>query len=214
MNFTHLHCHSHYSLLDGLSKVDPLVERAKELGMSALAITDHGVMYGTVEFYNKCKELGIKPIIGLEAYIAPRSMSDKEGKIDSDYFHLTHLAQNDTGYKNLMWLTTKAHLEGFYYKPRIDLQLLKDHAEGLICLSGCQRGEIARAVMNKSEGEAQKVLEKYLDIFSKDRLFIEVQRNSRDKNSQEEELVQKLVALAKTNNLSIVGTADCHYIYP
>ena len=124
MKFTHLHCHSHYSLLDGLSKIEPLVDRAKELGMDSLAITDHGVMYGTIEFYNKCKESGIKPIIGLEAYIAPRGMEEKEGKIDADYHHLILLAQNDAGYKNLIQLTTQAHLRGFYYKPRIDLELL------------------------------------------------------------------------------------------
>jgi DNA polymerase-3 subunit alpha len=214
VKFTHLHCHSHFSLLDGLSKTEPLVERAKELGMSALAITDHGVMYGTIEFYNKCKEVGIKPIIGLEAYIAPRSMEEKEGKVDADYFHLTLLAQNDAGYKNLIKLTTEAHLRGFYYKPRIDLELLKTYGEGLVALSGCQRGEIARAVMNKSQAEAQKVLEKYIEIFTKDRLFIEIQRNSREKDLKEDELNKKLIALAKANNLDIVATADCHYIYP
>jgi DNA polymerase-3 subunit alpha len=213
MSFTHLHCHSHYSLLDGLSKTDPLVERAKELGMTALAITDHGVMYGTIEFYNKCREVGIKPIIGLEAYIAPRSMEEKDGKIDADYFHLTLLAQNDAGYKNLIKLTTEAHLRGFYYKPRIDLELLSKYSDGLICLSGCQRGEIARALMNKSNSEAQKVLEKYLQIFSKDRLFIEVQRNSRNEDTKEQELNNKLIQIAKANNLDIVATADCHYIY-
>jgi len=214
MNFTHLHCHSHYSLLDGLSKVDPLVERAKELGMGALAVTDHGVMYGVIEFYNKCKEAGIKPIVGLEAYVAPRGMEEKEGKVDADYHHLILLAQNDAGYKNLILLTTEAHLRGFYYKPRIDLALLAVHSEGLICLSGCQRGEIARAVMNKSEGEAQKVLGKYLDIFSKEKMFIELQRNSKTKDPREKELNQRLISLAKQNNLSLVATSDCHYIYP
>src|SRR5581483_1452380 len=214
MQFTHLHCHSHFSLLDGLSKIEPLVERAQELGMDSLAITDHGVMYGAIEFYNKCKECGIKPIIGLEAYIAPRGMHEKSGKVDADYFHLTLLAQNDAGYKNLIKLTTLAHLEGFYYKPRIDLELLKIHSEGLICLSGCQRGEIARAVMNKSGEEAQSVLLKYLDIFTAERLFIELQRNNKSQDPKEEELNQKLLALARANNLPVVATADCHYIYP
>src|ERR1035438_2700255 len=141
MSFTHLHCHSHYSLLDGLSKIEPLVLRAKELGMDSVALTDHGVMYGAIEFYNECKAAGIKPIIGMEAYIAPRSMNDKEGKVDADYHHVILLAQNQTGYHNLMKLSTLAHLEGFYYKPRIDTDLLRKHADGLICLSGCQRGE-------------------------------------------------------------------------
>ncbi len=214
MSFTHLHCHSHYSLLDGLSKIDPLVERAKELGMEALAITDHGTMYGTIEFYNKCREQKIKPIIGLEAYISPRGMADKEGKTDSDYFHLTLLAQNEIGYKNLIQITTAGHLEGFYYKPRIDTDFLAQHSEGLICLSGCQRGEIARAVMNRPQSEAQVVLEKYLAIFTRDRLFIEIQRNSRASDPKEEELNNKLINLAKANSLPVVATADCHYIYP
>jgi len=214
MEFTHLHCHSHYSLLDGLSKIEDLIARAKELNMSALALTDHGVMYGAVEFYAKCRDAGIKPIIGLEAYIAPRSMHDKEGKVDSDYFHLTLLAQNEIGYKNLMILTTKAHLEGFYYKPRIDLDLLSRQSEGILALSGCMRGEISRTLMGRSEEEAQKVLEKYLAIFGRDRFFIELQRNSRTKNEAEEALVSKLAALAKRNGLPIVATSDCHYIYP
>ena len=213
MQFTHLHCHSHFSLLDGLSKIDPLVERTKELGMESLAITDHGVMYGTIEFYNKCREMGVKPIIGLEAYVSPRGMEEKEGKVDADYFHLTLLAQNQIGYKNLIQLTTKAHLDGFYYKPRIDLKLLKEHSEGLIALSGCMRGEIARAVM-RGEDEGKKALDEYLSIFGPERLFIEIQRNSRNKDPKEEELNQKLIALAKANNLDVVATADCHYIYP
>ncbi|MDE2312080.1 MAG: DNA polymerase III subunit alpha [Patescibacteria group bacterium] len=216
MQFTHLHCHSHYSLLDGLSKIDPLVERAKELDMPALALTDHGVMYGAVEFYNKCVELGVKPIIGLEAYVAPRALSEKEGRADADYFHLTLLAQNEQGYQNLMLLTTIAHLDGFYYKPRIDLDVLGRYGQGLICLSGCQRGEIARAALNKSAGEAQKTLEKYLEIFGPNRMFIEVQRNAKtDEGKQAEaELNQKLIGLARQNNLPLVATADCHYIYP
>ncbi|MDR3642896.1 MAG: DNA polymerase III subunit alpha [Candidatus Doudnabacteria bacterium] len=214
MSFTHLHCHSHYSLLDGLSKIEPLVLRAKELGMASLALTDHGVMYGAVEFYNECKGAGIKPIIGMEAYIAPRTMADKEGKIDADYHHLILLAQNQAGYHNLMKLSTQSHLEGFYYKPRIDLALLKQYGEGLVCLSGCQRGEIARALMNRESGEAQKVLDKYLDIFGPERLFIEIQRNAKTEAAREEMLNGKLIALANANNLSVVATADCHYIYP
>ncbi|MBI5530157.1 MAG: DNA polymerase III subunit alpha [Candidatus Doudnabacteria bacterium] len=214
MPFTHLHCHSHYSLLDGLSKIDPLVERTKELGMDSLAITDHGVMYGVIDFYNKCRAEKIKPIIGLEAYISPNKMTDKDGRADADYFHLTLLAQNEVGYKNLIKLTTTGHLEGFYYKPRIDTDYLAEHSEGLICLSGCMRGEIARAVMNKSETEAQKVLQKYLNIFTAERLFIEIQRNSRNADPKETELNNKLIALAKANGLGLVATADCHYIYP
>jgi DNA polymerase-3 subunit alpha len=214
MPFTHLHCHTHYSLLDGLSKIDPLIERAKELNMEALAITDHGVMYGAIEFYTHCKAAGIKPIIGLEAYVAPRSLTDREGKVDSDYHHLTLLAKTYHGYKNLMMLTTIAHLEGFYYKPRVDLELLKKYSEGLICLSGCMRGEIARAVVNKDEDEAQKVLQKYLDIFGPDNLYIEIQRLAKYDDGSEKSRNQKLIAMAKKNNLPVVATADCHYIFP
>ncbi len=216
MRFTHLHCHTHYSLLDGLSKIDDLISRAKELSMDSLAITDHGVMYGAIEFYTHCLDAGIKPIMGVEAYVAPRSRLDKEGKIDSDYHHVTLLAESYEGYHNLIMLTTLAHTEGFYYKPRIDLEILQKYGKGLVCLSGCQRGEIARAAAHKSEDEAQKVLEKYLAIFGQDRLFIEIQRNAKpgpDKDS-EDSLNAKLIALAKKNNLPLVATADCHYIYP
>jgi DNA polymerase-3 subunit alpha len=214
MQFTHLHCHSHYSLLDGLSKIDDLVSRAKELKMEALALTDHGVMYGAVEFYAKCKEAGIKPIIGLEAYVSPRLMTDRENRLDSDYFHLTLLAENETGYKNLIILTTQAHMEGFYYKPRVDLRILKKYSEGLIALSGCQRGELPRAVLHKSQSEAQSVLNKYLEIFGPERFYLELQRNSKASDAAETKLNEKLVALARQNNLSLVATADSHYLYP
>src|SRR5688572_10701014 len=130
MKFTHLHVHSHYSLLDGLSQIPDLVSAAKSMNMESLALTDHGVMYGVIPFYNACLEAGIKPIIGVEAYIAPRGLTEKSGKVDADYFHLTLLAANDNGYKNLLKLTTIAHIEGFYYKPRIDLDVLKKHSEG------------------------------------------------------------------------------------
>src|SRR3989344_8177515 len=216
--FTHLHVHSHFSLLDGLSKIDELVSRAKELGMDSLALTDHGVMYGAVQFFNACQEAGIKPIVGIEAYIAPRTLQDKEGKIDSDYYHLTLLAANQAGYKNLLKLTTIAHIDGFYYKPRIDLETLKKHSEGLVCLSGCMRGELSRAVVSRAPAEVKTILDKYLDIFGRDNFYIEIQHNGREKSSsgviEKEAQTQKLIDLARRENLKLVATADCHYINP
>ena len=216
--FTHLHVHSHFSLLDGLSKIDELVSRAKELGMDSLALTDHGVMYGAVQFFNACQEAGIKPIIGVEAYIAPRSLTQKDGKIDADYYHLTLLAANQTGYKNLLKLTTIAHIDGFYYKPRIDLETLKKHSEGLICLSGCMRGELSRAVVSRAPAEVKTILDKYLDIFGRDNFYIEIQHNGREKSSsgviEKEAQTQKLIDLARQENLKLIATADCHYINP
>ncbi|HEX5430269.1 MAG TPA: DNA polymerase III subunit alpha [Patescibacteria group bacterium] len=212
--FTHLHVHSHFSLLDGLSQIPQLTAAAKNLGFESLALTDHGVMYGVIEFYNACLDAGIKPIIGVEAYVAPRSLSDKDSKEDANYFHLTLLAADELGYHNLLKLTTIAHTQGFYYKPRIDLEVLREHSQGLICLSGCQRGEIARAALHKSETEAQASLEKYLQIFGPEKLFIEIQRNSLNLDPQEEKLNQRLIALARKNNLRVVATSDCHYINP
>ncbi len=140
--FTHLHVHSEYSLLDGLAKIDKMLAKAMELGMESLALTDHGAMYGAIKFYLAAKEFGIKPIIGVEAYVASRSRFDKQPSIDTDRFHLILLAKNETGYKNLMKLTTLANIEGFYYKPRIDEEVLEKYAEGLIGLSACIQGKI------------------------------------------------------------------------
>src|SRR5260221_13315024 len=142
-DFVHLHNHSEYSLLDGLSKIKIMVSRAKELGMKALAITDHGNMYGTIYFYEACLAAEIKPIIGCEIYITPRSRHSKEAGIDNDYNHLILLAENNTGYKNLMKIVSRAYLEGYYYKPRADIDLLQEHHEGLICLSACVNGYVS-----------------------------------------------------------------------
>ncbi len=214
MKFTHLHCHSHYSLLDGLSRIGPLVERTKNLGMEALALTDHGVLYGAVEFYNKARDAGLKPIIGMEVYIAPRGLASKDGRQDADYYHLTLLAMNDQGYKNLIQLTTIAHLEGFYYKPRIDKEILKKYGDGLIALSGCQRGEIPRAVVNQSDQEAKLALRQHLNIFGPNRLYVEIQRNARANTEAQTALNNALIAFARTNGLPLVATQDSHYIYP
>ena len=146
--FVHLHVHSEYSLLDGLGRIEDLVVRATELGMPALALTDHGVMYGAIEFYQAAKKHGIKPIIGVEMYIAPRGMKQRESKQDRKSHHLTLLANDGIGYHNLLQIATTAELEGFYYKPRVDKEYLAEHAQGLIALSGCGSGEIPRLVLN------------------------------------------------------------------
>lgn len=156
MKFTHLHVHTEYSLLDGLSKITELVARCKEKGMDSIALTDHGVMYGVVPFYLECKKAGIKPIIGVEAYMAHRSRFDKQPKIDADQYHIVLLAKNNVGYKNLMNLVTVGHLEGFYYKPRIDMEVIKENSEGLICLTACLEGEIPSLLLQGKDGEAKK----------------------------------------------------------
>lgn len=210
MNFTHLHCHSHYSLLDGLSKVPDLVKLAKDYGMNSLALTDHGVMYGAIEFYNTCLKHDIKPIIGIEAYIAPRGMGQKEGKVDADYHHLTLLAKNYQGYLNLIKLTTIAHTLGFYYKPRLDLKAIAQYKEGLIALSGCPRGQIPRAIKQSSTA-GKTVLHEYLNIFSPENFFLELQRNS--STGEELQPNEQLIELGKTEGVRVVATQDCHYLH-
>jgi len=212
MSFVHLHTHSHYSLLDGLSKVPELVARAKELGMPALALTDHGAMYGAIEFYQECKKAGIKPIIGVEAYMAERTRFDKESGLDTKRYHLTLLAKNNAGYKNLMKLVSKAHLEGYYYKPRMDEDLLREHAEGIICLSGCPGSRFITHVKNENLEEAKALIHRYIDIFGKPNVYIEVM------NHQEIEwyvpLIPTIVSIAQELDLPIVGTWDSHYLHP
>lgn len=218
MKFTHLHVHTHFSLLDGLTKIEDLIAKSKELGFDAIAITDHGAMYGAIEFYNACKDAGIKPIIGFEAYVAPRSIKDKQPKIDDDYYHLTLLAENFEGYKNLMKLTSIAHLEGFYYKPRIDKELLKEYHAGIIALSGCPRGEIYRTIKNKSAQEARKTIQEYINIFGKENFFLEIQRTHKDASSQfskeNEKVIKEIKKYAQEFDLKIVATADSHYLNP
>jgi len=177
MDFAHLHVHTHFSLLDGLSKIDDLVLRAKELGLKALAITDHGNMYGAVEFYEKCKKVGIKPIIGCELYVAPRSLHQKEGNIDSKNYHLTALCKNEVGYKNLIKLVSISHIEGFYYKPRIDKEVLKKYKDEIVFMSGCLKGEIAQHLANGNFEAAEESLKEYIDILGKDDFYLELQHH-------------------------------------
>jgi len=207
--FVHLHTHSHYSLLDGLSKIDPLVKRVKELGMDAVALTDHGVLYGVVEFYKSAKKNGIRPIIGVETYVAPRDRFSKE--TSEKYYHLILLCENETGWKNLIKLVSKAHLEGFYYRPRVDKDLLREHHEGLIALSACLGGEIGQALSAGRMEEAKKIAEEYRSIFGKENYFLEIQKHPHVPES--EKIEAPLVALSVATGIPLVATQDSHYLH-
>jgi DNA polymerase-3 subunit alpha len=209
MEFVHLHNHTEYSLLDGLSKIKELVKKAKELGMKGLAITDHGVMYGVVKFYNTCKEEGIKPITGCEVYMAQRSRFDKQAKIDADQYHLTLLAKNKEGYQNLMKLVTRANLEGFYYKPRIDIELLKEYHQGLIAMSGCLAGELPSLIVKGRQKEAEKRAAELLDIFGED-YYLEIQDHPKIKDQS---IANKgLLEISRKLGIPVVATNDVHYV--
>lgn len=211
MKFVHLHVHTHYSLLDGLAKIDDLIKRAKELGLDSLAITDHGNLYGAIEFYKKCKKENIKPIIGVEIYLAPRSINDRTPKIDSKSYHLILLAKNYEGYKNLINLVTIAHLEGFYYKPRIDKNLLREYNSGLICLSGCLAGEITRTLLQGGIEKAKEKVFEYLDIFGKENFYLEIGNHPGIPESKK--AFPMLIELAKLTGVKLVATQDTHYVY-
>ena len=205
-NFVHLHLHTEYSLLDGVGKIDDYLGRAKELGMQAIAITDHGNLFGALEFYKKARKKGIKPIIGMEAYVCERGMEDKEGR----NFHLILLARDNEGYRNLLKISSESFIRGFYYKPRVDKNFLKEHSEGLIALSACMQGEISRRILDmESEDKISSAIDEYVDIFGKENFFIEVQANG---IKEQFELNEKLYEIAKQNNLKLVATNDTHYV--
>jgi len=207
-DFVHLHVHSEYSLLDGANRIKDLPVRAKELGMNAMAITDHGVMYGVIDFYKACKKEGIKPIIGCEVYVAPRRRFDKEPNIDNDYSHLILLAKNNEGYKNLIKLVSQSFLDGFYYKPRVDLELLEEYHEGLICLSACLAGSVNKAILKGDLEKAEEVALWYKNLFKED-YYLELQHNG----IKEQVLVnQNLIALSKKLEIPLVATNDAHYL--
>ena len=208
-NFTHLHVHTEYSLLDGSSRIKKLIERVKELKMDSIAITDHGVMFGVVEFYKEAIAQGIKPIIGCEVYIATRSLKSKEPGIDQNQSHLLLLAKNQRGYDNLKIIVSKGFTEGFYYKPRVDAQFLRQHSEGIICLSACIGGEIPQAILNNNEALAKKLIAQYQNIFGRDNFYLELQDHGLE---EQIELNNRLISIAKDINAPLVASNDVHYI--
>ncbi len=229
-NFAHLHVHTEFSLLDGLSKINKLVTQAKIMGMKHIAMTDHGSMYGAIKFYKECKAEGLNPIIGCEMYIAKRTLKDKEAGSDNEYFHLSVLAANNEGYKNLMKLVTISYLEGFYYRPRIDLDTLSKHAKGLIALSGCNSSQISKAFINEDPKEALRLAGVYSTIFGKSNFYLEIQRHEFGKfatshepgseiyndltrmQNDELKIIKGAQKLSKETGLKLVATNDLHYV--
>ena len=209
--FVHLHVHTQFSLLDGANQIDPLIQQIKSFGQPAVAITDHGNMFGAIEFYRKAKELGVKPIIGCEAYMAPGSRLNKDSSqlAHHDYYHLILLARNLTGYQNLIKLVSKAYLEGFYYKPRMDKDIINEHHEGLIALSGCLSGEIPYLIGQKDMDRAAAVAGEFQEIFGKDHFYLEVQANGLD---HQRTANAGLIEIHKKLGIPLAGTNDCHYL--
>ena len=211
MNFAHLHVHTEYSLLDGSNKIKEYVSRVKELGMNSAAITDHGVMYGVIDFYREAKSQGINPILGCEVYVAPNSRFDREITGGDDrYYHLVLLAENNTGYANLMKIVSKGFVEGYYYKPRVDKQLLREYSEGIIALSACLAGEVQRYLVKGLYEEAKKAALEYQDIFGEGNYFLELQ----DHGIPEQTMVnQRLFKMSEELGIDLVATNDVHYTY-
>ena len=210
MAFTHLHVHTEFSLLDGLGRIKELVARAKELGMDSIAITDHGVMYGAIDFYRACKDAGIRPILGCEVYTAPGSRFDKEGGVtDGRYHHLVLLAENNKGYSNLMKIVSRGFTEGFYYKPRVDHEVLAEYHEGVIALSACLAGEVPSLLRKGFYEEAKKSALTLSEIFGKDHFYLELQ----DHGIPEQKIVnQGLLRMHEETGLELVATNDIHYV--
>ena len=207
--FVHCHLHTEYSLLDGHSRIGPLVARAKELGMPALAVTDHGTMYGVVEFAVAAQAAGVTPIIGVEAYVAPRGLTDRDPKLDANAFHLVLLAMNAEGYRNLIALTTTAHLAGFYYKPRIDRETLAHHSAGLVGLSGCLKGEVAQAILREDKSAAREIAGRYGELFGPGNFYLEVQSHGLPEERQN---VAGMREIAEATGLPLIATNDVHYV--
>ena len=208
-DFIHLHVHTEYSLLDGFSRLDKLIDRAKELNMQAIAITDHGCMFGAIDFYKKAKAAGIKPIIGCEVYTASRGLRDKDPNYDKKYGHLVLLAENMTGYKNLIKLVSTSYVEGFYYKPRVDIEELRQHSEGIIALSACLAGDVSNNILNRNYEKAKEFALLYRDIFGEDNFYLEIQNHHLP---EQKEVNAGLVKLSKELGIPLVATNDLHYV--
>ncbi len=209
VDFVHLHMHTHYSLLDGLQKIPQLVDKIEAMGQKAVAITDHGSMSGAIEFYKECTKRGIKPIIGMETYVAPRKHTDKSSAEDRNPYHLILLAKNNIGYRNLMKLSTIACLEGFYYKPRVDHDLLEQYHEGLICLSSCIGGEVGSAILNNNVDQARNLVDWHIATFGRDNYYLEIQPHVGW--APQEKVNKALAKIAKEKGIGLVATADAHY---
>ena len=211
MNFSHLHVHTEYSLLDGSNKIKEYVARVKELGMNSAAITDHGVMFGVIDFYRAAKEAGINPILGCEVYVAPGSRFDKETQTgENRYYHLVLLAENNQGYSNLMKIVSAGFVEGYYYKPRVDMEVLEKYHEGIIALSACLAGEVARYLSRGLYEEGKKAALRYEQIFGKGNFFLELQDHG---IAQQQIVNQQLIRMNQETGIDLVCTNDVHYTY-
>ena len=208
-DFVHLHLHTEYSLLDGACRINGLMKRLKDIGQTAVAITDHGNMYGAMEFCQTAEKNGIKAIVGCEVYVAPRTRFDKEPKIDTKPFHLVLLCENNEGYSNLVKLVSAANTEGFYGKPRVDKELLKRHHKGLICLSACLAGEIPRYLSDNNYEAAKKTALEYKEIVGEGNYFIEIQNHGL---REQIEILPKLYKLSAETGIPLAATNDCHYL--
>src|SRR5215470_5276200 len=207
-DFVHLHLHSQYSLLDGANRLDDVIAAAAAAGMPAMALTDHGNLFGVIDFYNKAKQAGVKPIVGIEAYVAQGSRLDRNPQRATSN-HLVLLAASETGYRNLIKLTSRAYLEGFYYKPRIDKELLRRHSEGVIALSACLKGEINELITARQEDAAQAAVREFLDIFGPGNFFLELQDHGIAEQRAANDVLR---SIARRDGVPLVVTNDCHYL--
>ncbi|MGB9620794.1 MAG: PHP domain-containing protein, partial [Armatimonadota bacterium] len=207
--FVHLHTHSEFSILDGACRIKDIVSRAVELEMPSVGLTDHGVMYGNISFYSACKEAGIKPVLGCEVYVATRTRNDRDPRLDKDQYHLVLLAASETGYRNLIKLVSAAFSEGFYYKPRVDKELLGRHSDGLIALTACLSGEVPTHLLNNKPDQAERSLGEYVDIFGRENVYVELMDNALPDQKVANEA---LIRLARKSGIKLVASNDVHYL--